>query len=202
MLRIGPTDKDIILWVSEWRIRWCSPLGEDSRDLNLPAEQILAGTVDSPRRYDASEIVVDSKARYAGSTNSHHEENEDVGMESNSTSQFSEILNSAAQGTSSSRLEIHKHRTGDIPAAGSLIEIDVDALELEVINGGVAAVAALVAAGRINAVLVADNFPELGANLVAALASLNVQDLSHDSLLLLSLPLDSFASMFVGRCNE
>nr|GMC50308.1 hypothetical protein Iba_chr01bCG15780 [Ipomoea batatas] len=99
-------------------------------------------------------------------------------------------------------LEIHKHRTGDIPAAGSLIEIDVDALELEVINGGVAAVAALVAAGRINAVLVADNFPELGANLVAALASLNVQDLSHDSLLLLSLPLDSFASMFVGRCNE
>nr|GMC47848.1 hypothetical protein Ccrd_007580 [Ipomoea batatas] len=92
-------------------------------------------------------------------------------MESNSQP-VSGDLNSAAQGTSSSRLEIHKHRTGDIPAAGSLIEIDVDALELEVINGGVA-VAALVAAGRINAVLVADNFPELGANLVAALASLN-----------------------------
>jgi hypothetical protein len=33
---------------------------------------------------------------------------------------------------------------------------------------------------RVHAVLVSDHFPELGANLVAALASLNVNNLTHD----------------------
>nr|GMD97490.1 betatubulin [Ipomoea batatas] len=70
------------------------------------------------------------------------------------------------------RLEIHKDGARHVPATGSLIEIHIDALELEI--AGTAAVAALVTAGGVNAVLVADNLPEFGANLIAALASLNV----------------------------
>ena len=58
-------------------------------------------------------------------------------------------------------LKIHEDGAWDVPAAAGLVVIDVDALELEV---GVAAVTA----GGVDAVLVADDFPELGADLVAA----------------------------------
>jgi len=37
----------------------------------------------------------------------------------------------------------------------------------------------VVGAGGVNAVLVGDNLPELGSDLVAALATLDVNDLSH-----------------------
>lgn len=70
--------------------------------------------------------------------------------------------------------KIHENGPRDVPAAGGLIVIDVDPLELK-IGGAVA----LVPSGGVNAVLVADDLPELGADLVAALASLNVKDLSH-----------------------
>nr|ACU21618.1 unknown [Glycine max] len=73
-----------------------------------------------------------------------------------------------------SRFEIHKHGSRNVPSARGLIVIDIDPLELD------AAVAfVVVLSGRIDAVLVAYHLPELGTDLVTALASLNVQDLSH-----------------------
>ena len=51
-----------------------------------------------------------------------------------------------------------------LPAAGGFVEIDVDALKLQV---GIA----VVGAGGVNAVLVSDDLPEFGADLVTALAA-------------------------------
>lgn len=70
--------------------------------------------------------------------------------------------------------KIHEDGARDVPAAGSLIVIDVDPLELKIGVG-----VSTVPSGGVNAVLVADDFPELGADLVTALASLDMQDLSH-----------------------
>jgi hypothetical protein len=70
------------------------------------------------------------------------------------------------------RLKVHEHGAGHEPAARRLVVVDVDALELEV--GG-----ADVATGRVDAVLVADHLPELGTDLVSALAALDVEDLPH-----------------------
>ena len=56
---------------------------------------------------------------------------------------------------------------------GGLVEVNVDALKLEIR-------VTVVGAGGVYAVLVADNLPELGSDLVAALAALNVHDLTHD----------------------
>mmetsp|Transcript_16805 Transcript_16805/g.48628 ORF Transcript_16805/g.48628 Transcript_16805/m.48628 type:complete len:267 (-) Transcript_16805:32-832(-) len=72
------------------------------------------------------------------------------------------------------RLEVHEHGARDVPAARRLVVVDVDALELEV---GVA----VVGAGRVDAVLVRDNLPELGADLVAALPALDGDDLTHSN---------------------
>ena len=71
------------------------------------------------------------------------------------------------------RLEIHENGTRNVPPARSLVVINIDTLELEI--GGVA----VVTSGGINAVLVADDFPELGTDLVPALPALDVEDLSH-----------------------
>ena len=83
-----------------------------------------------------------------------------------------------SNGVHSTGLEIHEDGTGDVPATAGLVVIDVDAFELEL---GIAAVLA----GVVDAVLVADYLPELGADLVAALAALNVEDFSHDYFLCL-----------------
>ena len=69
-------------------------------------------------------------------------------------------------------LKVHKDGAGDEPPTTCLVEVDVDSLELEI------AVAA-VPAGRVDAVLGADHLPELGPDLVAALATLNVKDFTH-----------------------
>mmetsp|Transcript_13666 Transcript_13666/g.19951 ORF Transcript_13666/g.19951 Transcript_13666/m.19951 type:complete len:499 (-) Transcript_13666:33-1529(-) len=69
-------------------------------------------------------------------------------------------------------LKVHEDGAGDVASAGGLVVVDVDALELEV---GVT----VVGAGRVDAVLVRDDFPELGADLVAALAALNVNEFAH-----------------------
>ena len=69
-------------------------------------------------------------------------------------------------------LQVHQDGTGHVAAARGLVEVHVDALQLEV---GVA----VVRARGVHAVLVGDDLPELGADLVAALAALNVHDLSH-----------------------
>ena len=71
------------------------------------------------------------------------------------------------------RLQVHQDRAGDVAAAGGLVEVHVDALQLQV---GVA----VVRAGRVNAVLIGDDLPELGADLVTALATLDSNDLTHD----------------------
>ncbi|KAM0965725.1 hypothetical protein ACFX13_002923 [Malus domestica] len=70
-------------------------------------------------------------------------------------------------------LKIHEDSVGDVPATGGLIVVDVDHFELE-IGAGVS----VVPSGGVNAVPVVDDLPELGADLVAALASLDVQVLS------------------------
>ena len=72
--------------------------------------------------------------------------------------------------------EIHEDGARDIAATRGLVEIDIDALELKVWVGARLLVEL---AGPINAVLVADDFPEFGSDLVATLPTLNVQDLSH-----------------------
>ena len=57
-------------------------------------------------------------------------------------------------------------------AAGGLVVVDVDALKLEV---GIA----MVGSGGVNTVFVGDDFPELGSDLVTALAGLKMHDFSH-----------------------
>merc|ERR1719272_2726186 len=80
---------------------------------------------------------------------------------------------SSTDGVHGTGLEIHEDGAGDVTATGSLVEVDVDPLELEV---GVS----VVGTGRVNSVLVGDDFPELGTDLVTALTCLNVDDLTHD----------------------
>ena len=52
------------------------------------------------------------------------------------------------------RLEIHEHSTRDVPPTRGLIVIHIDAFQLQFRVPGVAA-------GRVDAVLVANHFPEL-----------------------------------------
>ena len=77
-----------------------------------------------------------------------------------------------SDGVHGAGLQIHEHRARHVPAAAGLVVVDVDALQLQLR-------VAAVAAGVVDAVLVADHLPELGADLVAALAALDVEDLSH-----------------------
>mmetsp|Transcript_18233 Transcript_18233/g.32229 ORF Transcript_18233/g.32229 Transcript_18233/m.32229 type:complete len:542 (+) Transcript_18233:1550-3175(+) len=71
-----------------------------------------------------------------------------------------------------SGLEIHQDRAGHVASAGCLVKVYVDALQLEVR-------VAMVRTGGVDSVLVRDNLPELGTNLVTTLATLNVNDLAH-----------------------
>merc|ERR1719197_1041597 len=70
-------------------------------------------------------------------------------------------------------LQVHEDRARDVTAAGGLVVVDVDPLELQV---GVA----VVGARRVDAMLVRDHLPELRADLIAALATLDVHELAHD----------------------
>ena len=79
---------------------------------------------------------------------------------------------SSTDGVHGAWLEIHKDSAGDVSATGGLVVVDVDSLELEI---GVT----VVATGWVNTVLVGDDFPELGTDLVTALAALNMNDFSH-----------------------
>merc|ERR1711908_187997 len=79
-------------------------------------------------------------------------------------------------GVHGTRLEVHQDGAGHVAAAGGLVVVHVDALELEV---GVT----VVGTGGVNAVLIGDNLPELGTDLVTALASLDVNELAHFSLM-------------------
>ena len=63
-----------------------------------------------------------------------------------------------------SGLEVDEDGAGNVLVRANLVVVDVDALELEV-------VVALVQAIAINAVLVRDDLPELGTDLVTALSA-------------------------------
>merc|ERR1711881_157216 len=69
-------------------------------------------------------------------------------------------------------LEVHEDGTGDVAAAGGLIVVDVDALKLKI---GVT----MVGTGGIDAMLIGDDVPKLGTNLVTTLTALNVNELAH-----------------------
>ena len=69
-------------------------------------------------------------------------------------------------------LQIHENGAWNVPSTAGLVVVDIDAFQLEF---GVAAVLS----GVVDAVLIADHLPELGSDLVAALAALNVEDFSH-----------------------
>jgi hypothetical protein len=81
-------------------------------------------------------------------------------------------VRSGANGVHGAGLEIHQDGAGNIASTSGLIKVNVDALELEI-------AVAVVGTGGVNTVLVADNLPELGSDLVSALASLNVNDFAH-----------------------
>ena len=64
-------------------------------------------------------------------------------------------------------LQVHQHSSGHVLATGSLVIVDIDSLQLEL--GG-----ASIGASWVNAMLIGDDLPELGTNLVATLSSLKV----------------------------
>ena len=73
------------------------------------------------------------------------------------------------------RLEVHQDRARNVTATRGLVVVDLDALELEVR-------VAVVGTRRVDPLLVGDDFPELGADLIAALAALDMDDLTHFDL--------------------
>merc|ERR1719458_2058792 len=79
---------------------------------------------------------------------------------------------SGSDGVHSAGLKIHEDSARHIAATSGFVIINVNTLELEI---GIT----VVGTGRVNAVFVGDNLPELGADLVTALAGLNVNDFSH-----------------------
>merc|ERR1712100_418024 len=81
-------------------------------------------------------------------------------------------VGAGADGVHGTGLQVHEDSAGHVAAAGSLVVVHVDALQLDV---GIA----LVGTSWVNAVLIRDDFPELGTDLVTALASLDVDDFTH-----------------------
>eukprot|EP00126_Sphaerothecum_destruens_P000258 Sdes_comp10306_c0_seq1m1941 len=82
------------------------------------------------------------------------------------------------KGTSTDRvhgswLKIHKDSSGNILSTSSLVIVDIDTFQLEVR-------VSVVSTSGVNSVLVGDDFPKLGTDLVTALTCLNVNNLTHD----------------------
>ena len=72
-----------------------------------------------------------------------------------------------------SRLEVHENRTEHVAATGGFIAVHVDALQLEIR-------VTVVRAYGVDAVLVRDDLPELGPDLIVALTVLDMDELAHD----------------------
>jgi hypothetical protein len=79
---------------------------------------------------------------------------------------------SSTDGVHGSWLKIHEDSTGDISTTSSLVVINVDSLELEIR-------VSVISTSGVNTVFIRDNLPELGTDLVTALTTLNVHDLTH-----------------------
>ena len=68
--------------------------------------------------------------------------------------------------------QIHEDSAWDVPSTTGFVVVDIDALQLQIW-------VATILAGVVDAVLVADHFPELCSDLVTALTTLDVEDFSH-----------------------
>jgi proteasome assembly chaperone (PAC2) family protein len=79
---------------------------------------------------------------------------------------------SSTDGVHGSWFKIHEDSTGDISTTSGLVVINVDSLKLEIR-------VSVISTGGVNTVFVRDNLPELGTDLVTALTTLNVHDLTH-----------------------
>jgi hypothetical protein len=79
---------------------------------------------------------------------------------------------SRSNGIHGTWLQIDEDGSWDVLATGGFIVVDVDSLELEI---GVT----VVGSGWVDSVLVGDDLPEFGTDLVTALAGLKVDDFSH-----------------------
>jgi hypothetical protein len=75
-------------------------------------------------------------------------------------------------GVHGSWLKIHEDSTWDISTTSGFVVIDVDSLELEIR-------VAMISTSGVDTVFIRDNLPELGTDLVSALTSLYVYNLTH-----------------------
>jgi len=80
---------------------------------------------------------------------------------------------SGSDGVHGTGLQINKDSSGNVLSTGGLVVVHIDPLQLEIR-------VSVVGSGGVNTVLIRDNFPELSSDLVAALASLQMNDFSHD----------------------
>ena len=79
---------------------------------------------------------------------------------------------SSSDGVHGSWLKIHEDGSWDVSSTSGFVVVDVDSLELEIR-------VTVVGTGWVNSVLVGDDFPEFGTDLVTALAGLKMDDFSH-----------------------
>ena len=79
---------------------------------------------------------------------------------------------SSSDGVHGTWLKIHEDGSWDVSSTGGLVVVDVDSLKLEIR-------VTVVGSGWVNTVLIGDDLPEFGTDLVTALTSLDVDDLSH-----------------------
>ena len=89
-----------------------------------------------------------------------------------------------SDGVHGSWLQVHEDGSWDVSTAGGFVEVDVDSLQLEI-------TVTLVGTSWVNAMLIRDDFPELGTDLVTALSGLDVDYLSHLLLFMFASGLES-----------
>ena len=85
----------------------------------------------------------------------------------------------SSDGVHCSWFEIHKDSSWDVSTTSSFVEVNVDALELEIR-------VTVVSTGGVYTVFIGNNFPELGTDLVTTLTTLNMNDFSHCAISLIS----------------
>jgi len=78
----------------------------------------------------------------------------------------------SSDGVHGTWFEIHEDCSWNVSSSSGFVVVDVDSLELEIR-------VSVVGTGWVNTMFVGNDFPELGTNLVTALSSLDVNDLSH-----------------------
>jgi hypothetical protein len=83
---------------------------------------------------------------------------------------------SSSNGVHGTWFEIHEDGSWNVSSSSGLVVVDVDSLELEIR-------VTVIGTGWVNTVLVGDDFPEFGTNLVTALTTLNMNNFSHLKLI-------------------